>query len=560
MTTAQVSNSGISDSSPLKKSPSCRYARKKSVTRTAAEIDDIINHMHGSDPVRFELNRLENQLRDKDRELGDAYTEIKALKYQEHLKDKAVEELNDELNKVDEKLKTTESLLESKNLEIKKLNDEKKQALSAQYAAEATLRRVHAAQKDDEMPPIEAIIAPLEAELKSVKMEVSKLQDDNKALDRLSKSKEIALLEADRTIEMAMMKASMVDDLQNKNQELMKQIEMCQEENRILDKMNRQKVLEVEKLTQTVCELEEAVLAAGATANAVRDYERKMQEINEEKKILDRELARAKISANRVAVVVANEWKDADSKVMPVKQWLEERRILQGEMQHLKDKLTVAERTAKAEAQLKEKYRLRFKVLEERFKSSSGKNVSYATPERTTSNARSQRQSLGGVENLSRSPSCRLSSRKLLKNTSASSKVHDCSKLVDSDKLFPNGDDHADEKDKSKSKSEDFVSGMLYDMLQKEVLNLQKACHQKDQNLKEKESTIEILARNVETLNRAMEVESKKTRREIAALEKELAAVRVDKGRDGQMGRRTSMSTPRTRVMTSAIRSACSTK
>ncbi|KAF5771714.1 putative microtubule-associated protein [Helianthus annuus] len=560
MTTAQVSNGGISDSSPLKKSPSFRYGRKKSVTRTAAEIDDIINHMHGSDPVRFELNRLENQLRDKDRELGDAYTEIKALKYQEHLKDKAVEELNDELNKVDEKLKTTESLLESKNLEIKKLNDEKKQALSAQYAAEATLRRVHAAQKDDEMPLIEAIIAPLEAELKSVKMELSKLQDDNKALDRLSKSKEIALLEADRTIEMAMMKASMVDDLQNKNQELMKQIEMCQEENRILDKMNRQKVSEVEKLTQTVCELEEAVLAAGATANAVRDYERKMQEINEEKKILDRELARAKISANRVAVVVANEWKDADSKVMPVKQWLEERRILQGEMQHLKDKLTVAERTAKAEAQLKEKYRLRFKVLEERFKSSSGKNISYATPERTTSNARSQRQSLGGVENLSRSPSCRLSSRKLLKNPSASSKVHDCSKLVDSDKPFPNGDDHADEKDKSKSKSEDFVSGMLYDMLQKEVLNLQKACHQKDQNLKEKENTIETLARNVETLNRAMEVESKKTRREIAAMEKELAAVRVDKGRDGQMGRRTSMSTPRTRVMTSAIRSACSTK
>jgi len=31
---------------------------------------------------------------------------------------------------------------------------------------------VHAAQKDDEMPPIEAIIAPLEAELKLARMEV----------------------------------------------------------------------------------------------------------------------------------------------------------------------------------------------------------------------------------------------------------------------------------------------------------------------------------------------------------------------------------------------------
>lgn len=44
---------------------------------------------------------------------------------------------------------------------------------------------------------------------------------------------------------------------------------------------------------------------------------------------MDRELARAKISANRVAVVVANEWKDANDKVMPVKQWLEERRFFQ---------------------------------------------------------------------------------------------------------------------------------------------------------------------------------------------------------------------------------------
>jgi hypothetical protein len=44
---------------------------------------------------------------------------------------------------------------------------------------------------------------------------------------------------------------------------------------------------------------------------------------------LERELARAKISANRVASVVANDWKDENDKVMPVKQWLEERRFLQ---------------------------------------------------------------------------------------------------------------------------------------------------------------------------------------------------------------------------------------
>lgn len=58
------------------------------------------------------------------------------------------------------------------NLDIKKINEEKKAALAAQFAAEATLRRVHAAQKDDEMPPIEAIITPLEAELKLARLEV----------------------------------------------------------------------------------------------------------------------------------------------------------------------------------------------------------------------------------------------------------------------------------------------------------------------------------------------------------------------------------------------------
>jgi len=56
--------------------------------------------------------------------------------------------------------------------------------------------------------------------------------------------------------------------------------QLCQEENKILDKMHRQKVAEVEKLTQTVRELEEAVLAGGAAANAVRDYQRKVQEMN----------------------------------------------------------------------------------------------------------------------------------------------------------------------------------------------------------------------------------------------------------------------------------------
>ncbi|XP_059278625.1 microtubule-associated protein 70-2-like [Lycium ferocissimum] len=560
---------------PLTVSASFKETKSSSRRRTAAamrpslDADEFFNLLHGSDPVKLELNRLENEVRDKDRELTEAQAEIKALKLSERLREKAVEELTDELSRVDEKLKLTESLLESKNLEIKKINDEKKASMAAQFAAEATLRRVHAAQKDDDMPPIEAILAPLEAELKLARQEIAKLQDDNKALDRLTKSKEAALLDAERTVQSALAKASMVDDLQNKNQELMKQIEICQEENKILDRMHRQKVAEVEKLTQTVRELEEAVLAGGAAANAVRDYQRKVQEMNEERKTLDRELARAKVTANRVATVVANEWKDANDKVMPVKQWLEERRFLQGEMQTLRDKLAVTERAAKSEAMLKERYQLRLKVLEETLRTSS--SATRSTPDgRSPSNGPSRRQSLGGASNgflPKRSPSFQLrssGSSTVLKNAKGTSKSFDGgSRSLDRGKNLLNGtgpnfnsskscdvvkDNETENSswkasqaektnDTQVTEREDTIPGILYDLLQKEVIALRKAGHEKDQSLKDKDDAIEMLAKKVETLTKAMEVEAKKMRREVAAMEKEVAAMRVEKDQENRAKR-----------------------
>jgi len=560
-------------------------SKRKSLRRPSLEADEFLNLLHGSDPVKVELNRLDNEVRDKDRELSEAQAEIKALKLSERSKEKAVEELTEELRKLDEKLKANEILLENRNLEIKKIIDEKKAALAAQFAAEATLRRVHAAQKDDDMPPIEAILAPVEAELKLARQEIMKLQEDNRALERLTKSKEAALLDAERTVQSALAKASMVDDLQNRNQELVKQIEICQEENKILDKMHRQKVAEVEKLSQTVRELEEAVLAGGAAANAVRDYQRKVQEMNEERKTLDRELARAKVTANRVAVAVANEWKDANDKVMPVKQWLEERRFIQGEMQQLRDKLTITERTAKSEAQLKEKFQLRLKVLEDGLRSSSNGAVRHEM--RSCSNGRSRRQSIGGAESLPRSPSNGFGPKRtsvsqprapissntntILKHAKGTSRSFDggrsveCIRSLDRNKSFTNGfEGHQSTgnnnevsrntesqdtwKDNSDNKppefvevgQDDMVSGLLYDMLQKEVIALRKASHEKDQSLKDKDDAIEMLAKKVDTLTKAMEVEAKKMRREVAAMEREVAAMRIDKEHDQRARRLTS--------------------
>jgi hypothetical protein len=59
------------------------------------------------------------------------------------------------------------------NLEVKRLNNERKEALSAQFAAEATLRRIHSSQKDEESVPFDAIIAPLESDIRKYRHEVS---------------------------------------------------------------------------------------------------------------------------------------------------------------------------------------------------------------------------------------------------------------------------------------------------------------------------------------------------------------------------------------------------
>lgn len=98
-------------------------------------------------------------------------------------------------------------------------------------------------------------------------------------MERLTKSKETALLETEKILRSALERALIVEDIQNQNLELRRKIEICQEENKILEKTNRQKVVEVEKLSQTVQELEEAVLAGGATANVVRDFKRKISEL-----------------------------------------------------------------------------------------------------------------------------------------------------------------------------------------------------------------------------------------------------------------------------------------
>ena len=58
--------------------------------------------------------------------------------------------------------------------------------------------------------------------------QIAVLLEDKRALERLTKSKESALLEAERILRSALERALIVDEVQNQNFELRRQIEICQ--------------------------------------------------------------------------------------------------------------------------------------------------------------------------------------------------------------------------------------------------------------------------------------------------------------------------------------------
>ncbi|KAK2412934.1 microtubule-associated protein 70-2 [Trifolium repens] len=470
-----------------------------------------------SDPMVLEINRLQNQFKEKVKELAIYQSEIKALKTTEALKDKAIVELRNDVSKLDERLSVTEDYLKQKSVEIKKLADEKKGALAAQYAAEATLRRVHANQKDEYSVPIDTVIAPLEAEIKMYRNEITTLQEDKKALERIKKSKETALIEAERILQSTLEKALIIEEVQNQNFDLKRQIEIFQEENKILEKTLRQKIIEVEKLSHTIQELEEVILANGANANVVRDYRRQLTELQEEKRTLERELSRVKVSANRVANVVANEWKDENDKVMPVRQWLEERRIMQAEIQRLKEKLVISERTAKAESQLKRNIKINTNTVGGNLKQESPMKMKYASAEnmlkKGTWTSRSKVADITGEKE-----------NEMQVNTDINTNNIDVKTIDDEDEDFQS-------KKPNDSGSDDVVSGFLYDRLQKDVIKLRKSCETKDGSLQAKDEEIKMLMKKVDALTKAMEVEWKKMKREAAAREKEVSSIMADDNR-----------------------------
>jgi hypothetical protein len=178
---------------------------------------------------------------------------------------------------------------------------------------------------------------------------------------------------------------------------------------------------------------------------------------------------------------------------------------------------------------IQEKYQLRLKVLEDGLRGPSSGSGRPPMEGKSMSNGPSRRLSLGGADNMSRvspngvfarrSPSFNsrtsTSSSLILKHAKGTSRSFDGgTRSLDRGKILGHGPHslnrstdvvkdcettdnwkgNAEEKssETTNSDSSDMVSGVLYDMLQKEVVSLRKACHEKDQSLKDKDDAIEV--------------------------------------------------------------------
>ena len=175
---------------------------------------------------------------------------------------------------------------------------------------------------------------------------------------------------------------------------------------------------------------------------------------------------------------------------------------------------------------------MRLKVLEDSLKglqNGVSRRILTVGEENLTANIRSRRQSICGVENTSKTAANRrrtssshikssASNSFMLQNMKLTSRSLDGGRpdgSVSRNKFLLNGLEDLENKVASPSVeemastsintaqkidyktevtegTEDTVSSLLYDMLQKEVIALRKASHEKDQSLKDKDDAIEV--------------------------------------------------------------------
>eukprot|EP00898_Chlorokybus_atmophyticus_P007446 jgi/Chlat1/7702/Chrsp66S07316 len=301
---------------------------------------------------------------------------------------------------------------------------------------------------------------------------------DREAAERQLKSERHAHASTLKKLEGAEAQALQIQTLENTVKSLKQQMEQYQEETSTLKKLQRQKTVAIEKL-QAKLDVAQDAAADASKKNSLADAQRQIQQLQQEKRLLEQELSKQSVVVARTAAQ-----NDEEDGMIPVKQWLGERSLLQGQVKALKEKLATAERVVKSEQQVKEKLRQRIALAD-----GQNHHLNAKQPQIKLQLAAAFAKSSKGLGNCAAH-----SSASRFRGSRPSCSDGTCA---------------------------------LFEALQREVLLLRSQIAETTSLLSDKDASIEMLVKKADTLAKAKEADAKKLKREMASVQKDLAAARL---------------------------------
>ncbi|GMH40588.1 hypothetical protein BSKO_08492 [Bryopsis sp. KO-2023] len=298
------------------------------------------------------FTRLRNELKAKEKDYEACSSSLKKARQNLSAREKVVLRKTKDFEELYEKFLNTEGELSTKN---KDLSD----ALAAKKKLEN--ENTHLNRRLDKL--VQKVTA-LSEQGPGFNEELARLQSENKQLTTslLEKSEEVKtkgniVRQKDKELQKAQHKVLRTKELQNdyqgqKNEmlDLQRRLDRAESDNKTLEQDLRKRGADIAHQESTLASLEATVEQKdGELSKALADLKREKAQkgfLASELGLLRQQLARTEIVASRVA---ASEVKAGgkDEGTIPIAQYFEEVRYLQGENDRLKDKLNQAERQRK---------------------------------------------------------------------------------------------------------------------------------------------------------------------------------------------------------------------
>lgn len=482
-------------------------------TRTASRGGTPNTNDKGTQDAYAKMVALEKELRLKDSQLEQVQNENKALSQAGKNKDLSLIGLTNQLIDTKQQISRLELEVAKKNEEEKQLFEEKKFSYSQGMGNIESLRTKEVETSKDGR----GIVAPtdlyhhvmrLENELRDRDRVIGILKDENKTLDKLSKQRveEFIII----TDELQQAKSKLITSLdpvitENKTKELMQTIVDLQEENRLLLSIQKAKTQAIEDLTNELNRRGASETLLAQLKGEARAHDREVAKKDEEKARLQ------KIVEEQEAVM--SKYRNEEVGV-PVQMWMEERRLLQAEVQKHHEQRTQMEKTIKGQKDRINQLQENIDVIVKSYDGGKSPSVALRTHRRS--------KNLTGSSSLSNTL-----------NSSLNSSLSDSGSMnntMEGSSMFGNFSEI-----ESSQVASSVVPSKLYEILERNVQRMSLSLSSKDTLLSEKDDALEMLEKKIDVMTKARATDNKKSkmtetelREEVTALKQMLSDVQSD--------------------------------